>query len=390
MDVLKLKEEFNKIYGEGEVRVFHSPGRVNLIGEHIDYNGGYVFPCALEFGTFGLVRERGDRKVNLASTNFDLKVSVDLDNIVYKEEDDWANYPKGVMKVMSDIGYRLSGMDILISGNIPNGAGLSSSASLELLIAVIIDTLFNGGTADRVELVKLSQKAENTFVGVNCGIMDQFAVGMGKKNKAILLDCATLKYNYASVELGDYTLVIMNTNKRRALNESKYNERRAECDEALSILQKETDIKALCDLTAEEFDKLEHLLTKENVKNRAKHAVYENERTKKAYEALNSGCIEEFGKLLKASHDSLRDLYEVTGRELDTIVAESLKIEGCIGARMTGAGFGGCAIALVKKDKVDSFMEQVKKNYKELIGYEPSFYLSGIGEGTEEIILSCK
>lgn len=385
MNIQELKVKFAELYGDGEARVFHSPGRVNLIGEHIDYNGGFVFPCALEFGTYGLVRERNDGKVNFASTNFDLRVSVDINNIVYKEEDDWANYPKGVMKVMADAGFKLGGMDILISGNIPNGAGLSSSASLEVLTAVIVDTLFNGGNADRVELVKISQKAENTFVGVNCGIMDQFAVGMGKKNKAILLDCATIKYDYASVELGDYTLVIMNTNKRRALNESKYNERRAECDEALAVLQQEVDIKALCDLTGEQFDKLGHLLTKENVRNRAKHAVYENERTKKAYEALNAGKINEFGELLTASHNSLRDLYEVTGKELDTIVAESLKVSGCIGARMTGAGFGGCAIALVKKGSVDSFMEQVKKNYSELIGYEPSFYLSGIGQGTEEV-----
>lgn len=385
MEILELKNKFKELYGEGEIRVFHSPGRVNLIGEHIDYNGGYVFPCALEFGTYGLVRERRDKRVNLASTNFDLKVSVDLDHIAYNDEDDWGNYPKGVMKVMQEAGFKLNGMDILISGNIPNGAGLSSSASLEVLTAVIIDTLFNGGNADRVELVKLSQKAENTFVGVNCGIMDQFAVGMGKKNKAVLLDCSTLKYDYANVELGDYTLVIMNTNKRRALNESKYNERRAECDEALEKLQQKAGIKALCDLSTKEFDKLEHLLTKQNVRNRAKHAVYENERTKKAYEALNAGRINEFGELLTASHNSLRDLYEVTGKELDTIVKESLSAPGCIGARMTGAGFGGCAIALVKKDSVDSFMEQVKKNYTEVIGYEPSFYLSGIGQGTEEL-----
>lgn len=386
MNITELKSKFSELYGEGEVRVFHSPGRVNLIGEHIDYNGGYVFPCALEFGTYGLVRKRNDKKVNLASTNFDLKVSINLDNIVYKREDDWANYPKGVMKVMLDAGFKLGGMDILISGNIPNGAGLSSSASLEVLIAVMVDTLYNDGDADRVELVKLCQKAENTFVGVNCGIMDQFAVGMGKKNKAILLDCSTLKYDYARVELGDYTLVIMNTNKRRALNESKYNERRTECDEALSLLQKEKDIKALCDLTAAEFDKLEHLLTKENVRNRAKHAVYENERTKKAYEALNKGNIKEFGELLTASHNSLRDFYEVTGKELDTIVEESLKVKGCIGARMTGAGFGGCAIALVEKNAVESFIEQVKENYTAVIGYEPSFYLSGIGQGTEEVV----
>jgi galactokinase len=385
MNTTELKQQFISLYGEGEIRVFHSPGRVNLIGEHIDYNGGYVFPCALEFGTYGLVRERNDNKVNLASTNFDLKVSVDIDNIVYSEQDDWANYPKGVMKVMLDRGFKISGMDVLISGNIPNGAGLSSSASLEVLTAVIIDTLFNGGTADRVELVKISQKAENTFVGVNCGIMDQFAVGMGRKNEAMLLDCGSLKYSYAKVELGDNTLVIMNTNKRRSLNESKYNERRAECDEALEILRKEKPINALCDLTAEEFDKLENLIEKDNVRARARHAVYENERTKKAYECLNSGQLKEFGQLLVESHNSLRDLYEVTGKELDTIVEESLKAPGCIGARMTGAGFGGCAIALIKKDEVDNFMNQVKENYAKLIGYEPSFYLSGIGQGTEEI-----
>jgi galactokinase len=385
MNITELKQQFIKIYGEGEIRVFHSPGRVNLIGEHIDYNGGYVFPCALEFGTYGLVRERNDNKVNLASTNFDLKVSVDIDNIVYREQDDWANYPKGVMKVMLDRGFKIGGMDILISGNIPNGAGLSSSASLEVLTAVIINTLFNGGTADRVELVKISQKAENTFVGVNCGIMDQFAVGMGRKNEAMLLDCGSLKYSYAKVELGDNTLVIMNTNKRRSLNESKYNERRAECDEALEILRKEKPMNALCDLSAEEFDKLENLIEKDNVRARAKHAVYENERTKKAYDCLNSGLLKEFGQLLVESHNSLRDLYEVTGKELDTIVEESLKAPGCIGARMTGAGFGGCAIALVKKDQVDNFMNQVKENYTKLIGYEPSFYLSGIGQGTEEI-----
>jgi galactokinase len=385
MNIEQLKEHFIKIYGPGEIRVFHSPGRVNLIGEHIDYNGGYVFPCALEFGTYGLVRERNDNRVNLATTNFELQVSVDIDNIVYKNEDDWANYPKGVMKVMLDRGFKLGGMDILISGNIPNGAGLSSSASLEVLTAVIVDTLFNGSTADRVELVKISQKAENSFVGVNCGIMDQFAVGMGRKNQAILLDCGSLKYSYANVDLGDNTLVIMNTNRRRALNESKYNERRAECDEALDILRKEKPINALCELTIEEFDKLESLIENSNVRARARHAVYENERTKKAYDCLNAGELKEFGQLLVESHNSLRDLYEVTGKELDTIVEESLKAPGCIGARMTGAGFGGCAIALVKKVEVDNFMNQVRENYTKLIGYEPSFYLSGVGNGTEEV-----
>ena len=385
MDIKVLKEEFIKMHGQGEVRSFHSPGRVNLIGEHIDYNGGYVFPCALEFGTFACVREREDNKVTLASTNFELKVQVDLDNIAFKEEDDWANYPKGVMKFMQEAGHKIGGMDILISGNIPNGAGLSSSASLELLTAVIVNDIFNEGKIDRVELVKIGQKAENIFVGVNCGIMDQFAIGMGKAKKAILLDCNTLEYKYADVDLGNYSLVIMNTNKRRALNESKYNERRSECEEAIAIIRKSRDIEALCDLTSEEFKVVEGTIPKVNVKNRARHAVYENERVKRAFDCLNSGDLEQFGQLLVESHNSLRDLYEVTGVELDTIVEEAIKADGCIGARMTGAGFGGCAIAVVDKNKVDGFISSVKKGYFEKIGYEPDFYLSGIGEGTQEI-----
>jgi galactokinase len=385
MNINELKDEFIKIYGEGEVRSFHSPGRVNLIGEHIDYNGGYVFPCALEFGTYACVRKRNDRKVKLASTNFELKVEVDLDSLVYKEEDDWANYPKGVMKIMMEKGYAVEGMDILITGNIPNGSGLSSSASLELLIGVIVNNLFNNKAIDQVDLVKIGQRAENVFVGVNCGIMDQFAVGMGKKDKAILLDCNTLDYSYADVVLGDYSLVIMNTNKRRALNESKYNERRAECDEALEIIKTVKNIGALCELTVDEYKEIEKLLTKENVRNRVEHAVCENQRVKDAFKALNEGKLKEFGALLVESHNSLRDLYEVTGKELDTIVEESLKAEGCIGSRMTGAGFGGCAIAVVKKGNIDAFIETVKENYSSKIGYEPSFYMSGIGEGTKEI-----
>lgn len=305
---------------------------------------------------------------------------------IYKQEDDWANYPKGVIKIMIDMGYKVKGMDILISGNIPNGAGLSSSASLELLIGVILNNLFNEGKIDRVELVKIAQKAENEFVGVNCGIMDQFAVGMGKRDKAILLDCNSLNYKYADVKLLDYAIVIMNTNKRRSLNESKYNERRAECEEALKIIQKEKKIDNLCKLTPAEFDKIEYLFTDDNIKNRAKHAVYENDRVISAFDSLNKGELEEFGRLLIESHDSLKKLYEVTGKELDSLVEEALKADECIGARMTGAGFGGCAIALVKKDKIDAFTEQVKKAYTERIGYEPSFYSSGIGEGTHQIM----
>ncbi len=386
MDGKKVLEAFKTLYGDqGDIRLFHSPGRINLIGEHIDYNGGYVFPCALEFGTFGAVRAREDKVLNLASTDFDLKVSISLDDLEYKKEDDWANYPKGVIKIMHDQGYSIGGMDILVSGNIPNGAGLSSSASLELLTAVMVEELFNNGSLNRVDLIKLAQKAENEYVGVNCGIMDQFAIGMGKKDRAILLDCDTLNYEYVAADLKDYSLVIMNTNKRRALNESKYNERRAECDEALEILKNSKAITTLCQLTPEEFEEVKDKLTKDNISRRAEHAVYENHRVKKAIEALNSGDIEGFGELLTASHNSLRDLYEVTGEALDTIVSEALKTPGCIGARMTGAGFGGCAIALVNKKEIDSFMDSVKKGYLNRTGLEADFYFSGIGEGTGEI-----
>ncbi|WP_426349934.1 galactokinase [Alloiococcus sp. CFN-8] len=388
MEGKKVLESFKTLYGaEGDIRLFHSPGRINLIGEHIDYNGGYVFPCALEFGTFGVVRAREDKVVNLASTDFDLRVTTTLDDLQYRKEDDWANYPKGVIKIMHDQGYSVGGMDILVSGNIPNGAGLSSSASLELLTAVMVEKLFNNGSLPRVDLVKLCQKAENEYVGVNCGIMDQFAIGMGKKDRAILLDCDTLNYDYVSADLKGYTLVIMNTNKRRALNESKYNERRTECDEALEALKKYKDITSLCQLTPEEFEEAKDKLTKDNISKRAEHAVYENHRVKKAIEALNSGDIHSFGELLTASHNSLRDLYEVTGEALDSIVSEALKAPGCIGARMTGAGFGGCAIALVDKKEIDSFMDSVKKGYLNRTGLKADFYFSGIGEGTEEISL---
>lgn len=385
MELLELEKIFLSTYGEKNEFSFFSPGRINLIGEHIDYNGGLVFPCALDFGTYALIHLRDDDKLNFASTNFDLKITSNLNNLTYKKEDDWANYPKGVIKIMLEKGYKVKGMDILISGNIPNRAGLSSSASLEVLIGVAINNLFNDGKIHRVELVKIAQKSENEFVGVNCGIMDQFAVGMGKKDKAILLDCNSLNYKYADMKLLDYSIVIMNTNKRRALNESKYNERRAECEEALSIIQKEKNVENLCKLTPEEFDALEHIFTKDNIKNRAKHAVYENDRVISAFDCLNKGELKDFGKLLTASHNSLKNLYEVTGKELDTIVEEALNTDGCIGARMTGAGFGGCAIALVKTDKIESFTSTVKKAYTNRIGYEPSFYSSGIGDGTHQV-----
>lgn len=385
MILRNLKREFAALYGEGDERCFFSPGRVNLIGEHIDYNGGFVFPCAIEYGTYAAVRKRNDNTINFASANFDLKVKVDTDSIFYDKKDDWANYPKGVIKIMTDMGYKASGMDVLISGNIPNGAGLSSSASLEVLTGVIVNNLFNKGEIPQIDLVKIGQKAENNFAGVNCGIMDQFAVGMGKKNLGIMLDCNTLKYEYANIDLKDYTLVIMNTNKRRALNESRYNERRAECDEALAIINKYYRTDTLCSLTPGEFEDIKLNIKKINLRNRAQHAVYENERVKKAFTALNNGELLEFGRLLTESHNSLRDLYEVTGKELDSLVSEALKSEGCIGARMTGAGFGGCAIALVLKARAEEFKKTVSEKYEKIIGCKPDFYITGIGNGASEL-----
>ncbi|MCT4687495.1 galactokinase [Vallitalea sp.] len=378
--------KFVELYGgeESDVNKFFAPGRVNLIGEHIDYNGGYVFPCALDFGTYAAARKRDDGKVRFATLNFALRVEIDVEDIRYKEEDDWTNYPKGVIKEFIDKGHEVGGFDILYYGNIPNGSGLSSSASLEVLTAVVVNELFDC-KEDMVEMVKMSQRAENQFVGVNCGIMDQFASGMGKPNHAILLDCETLDYKYAPLKLDGYKIVIGNTKKRRGLADSKYNERRSECQYALECIQKELDIKNLCEMDVETFDKYKYLIEKDITRDRAKHAVEENVRVKKAIEALNEGDIITFGKLMNASHESLRDLYEVTGVELDTMVEEARKIEGTIGSRMTGAGFGGCTVSIVKEDSVDEFIRVVGKNYEDRIGLVPEFYVANVGDGAGRI-----
>lgn len=379
---------FKKFFGYSEkVRTFFSPGRVNLIGEHTDYNGGNVFPCALSFGTYGAVALREDKLVRMYSENFTEigVIEFNLDAIKYEKEHDWVNYPKGVLDVLMKNGYNIErGFDAYIYGNIPNGAGLSSSASLELLIGVMMDELFKLNI-DRVQLVKYAQEAENKFVGVNCGIMDQFAIGMGKKAHAILLDCNNLNYSYVPLELKDLILVIGNTNKRRGLADSKYNERRSQCETALTELQKILKIKSLGELSIEEFESNKHLINDEINRKRAKHAVYENQRTLKAKEALNHGDLVTFGKLMNESHISLRDDYEVTGIELDTLVELAWSHEGTLGSRMTGAGFGGCTISLVKKDKVEDFISKVGQGYKEKIGYEASFYIANVGDGTREI-----
>lgn len=379
---------FNEIYGENEnLRVFFSPGRVNLIGEHTDYNGGNVFPCALSFGTYGAIALRDDKTVRMYSDNFkDLGIiTFNIDELVNDEKHDWANYPKGVIDIMRKHGYNVeSGFDMVVFRNIPNGAGLSSSASIELLMAVIANDLFNFNL-DRVELVKYCQEAENKFIGVNCGIMDQFAIGMGKENSAILLDCNTLNYSYSPVDLKEEVIIIANTNKRRGLADSKYNERRSECEKALEELQTKLNIKSLGELTEEEFENNKDLIKDEIRVKRARHAVYENQRTLKAVKALENNDIQTFGKLMNESHTSLRDDYEVTGKELDTLVELAWKHEGTIGARMTGAGFGGCTVSIVKRSLGEDFINTVSKGYKEIIGYDADFYVANIGNGTREI-----
>lgn len=308
-----------------------------------------------------------------------------LDSIKFEKEHDWVNYPKGVLDVILKNGYNIErGFDIYIYGNIPNGAGLSSSASLEVLIGVMMDTLFDLNI-DRIQLVKFAQEAENKFIGVNCGIMDQFAIGMGKRDHAILLDCNTLNYSYSPLELKDLVLVIGNTNKRRGLADSKYNERRSQCETALSELKKTLNINSLGELSIEEFENNKHLITDDINRKRAKHAVYENQRTLKAKEALSNGDLFSFGKLMNESHISLKEDYEVTGIELDTLVELAWNHEGTIGSRMTGAGFGGCTVSLVKRDKVGDFIKKVGQGYEEKIGYEASFYIANVGDGTREI-----
>ena len=383
----KLYDKFKELFGYEAESKFFSPGRVNLIGEHTDYNGGHVFPCAIHKGTYALVKKRDDKKFRMYSENFENLGIIEflLDNLVNEKKHKWVNYPKGVVKMFIEAGYKIdSGFDVLFYGNIPNGSGLSSSASIEIVTSIILKDLYNLDI-DMVEMVKLSQKAENQFIGVNSGIMDQFAVGMGKKDNAILLDCNTLKYSYAPVILKDEVLVIGNTNKKRGLADSKYNERRAECEEALKDLQKELDIQSLGELSIEEFNKSEKLIKNEINRKRAKHAVYENQRTIKAQKELMEGNLKEFGRLMNESHVSLRDDYEVTGIELDTMVEIAWNQEGVIGSRMTGAGFGGCTISIVKKDAVDKFIENVGKEYKEKVGLDADFYVVNISDGAKKL-----
>ena len=384
----ELKEivlkKFQEVFGDTEgVKVFFAPGRVNLIGEHTDYNAGHVFPCALTIGTYGVARVRNDRKLRFYSMNFE-KLGViesSIDGLKPEKEADWTNYPKGVMWAFLEKGFAIpNGMDILLNGNIPNGSGLSSSASVEVLTGYILREFF-GFEVSNQDLALIGQYSENKFNGVNCGIMDQFAIAMGKKDHAIFLDTADLSYTYAPVKLQGAKLVIACSNKKRGLGDSKYNERRNECETALAELQKVIDIAGLGDLTEEQFEANKSAIKDPVRVKRARHAVYENQRTIQAVAALQADDIVRFGQLMNASHVSLRDDYEVTGVELDTLVEEAWKIEGVIGSRMTGAGFGGCTVSLVKDEAIDSFIEKVGEAYLAKIGYRADFYVVEIGDG---------
>lgn len=383
----EMQEVFREKFGAAQTHAYFSPGRVNLIGEHTDYNGGHVFPCAISLGTYALVAPRTDGISRLYSMNLPEQgvVQFPMHGAVKSDAYGWANYPVGVVRVMEDAGHRAAhGFDIVLYGTLPNGAGLSSSASIEVLMAVILNDELNLGI-DMVELVKFSQKAENEFVGMNCGIMDQFAVGMGKKDCAILLDCNTLSYRYSKLALDGCSIVITNTNKTHSLVTSAYNERRAQCESALKALQKVKPIKALGELMNAEFDAIASAIPDPVERRRARHAVYENNRTLEAVKALEANDVKRFGELMNASHVSLRDDYEVTGPELDTLAELAWQQDGVLGSRMTGGGFAGCTVSIVRDAAIPAFEKNVGDAYTAKIGYAPSFYVANIADGARRL-----
>ncbi|MEA1886883.1 MAG: galactokinase [Bacteroidota bacterium] len=386
MNISQLKEEFFKKYDNrtNDPVIFFSPGRVNLIGEHTDYNNGFVLPCALNYGTYLLVRKRNDDQLILNTLNFDFSDSLNINNIEKYQSGEWLNYPLGVIVEFIQRHIQLGGMEMLFYGDIPNGAGLSSSASIEMVTAYALNKLFNAGLPD-IELIKLSQHAENTFVGMNCGIMDQFAVGMAEKDKAIFLNCDTLNYEPVPIELDEYQLIITNTNKRRGLTDSKYNERRSECEKAVQYLNRELSIKHLSHLSVNDLHLLDELIPEQTVRKRARHVITENNRVLQAVNVLSKGDITHFGKLMNESHDSLREDYEVTGKELDALAYEARKIEGTIGSRMTGAGFGGCTVSIIEKKHSDSFIEKLDRAYTSATGLKAEFYKPSIEGSVRQI-----
>lgn len=386
MNTEQLKKAFIELYGEGEIAGYFSPGRVNLIGEHTDYNGGFVFPCALTFGTYCFIRKTDKQVFRFASTNLDTKEEISMDKLTQPlSKGNWVNYPLGTIAQFVKRGLMPnSGADILIYGNVPGGAGLSSSAALEVVTAVAVNDQYSFGL-EQVELVKMSQKAEHEFAGVNCGIMDQFASGMGAKDRAIFLNCDTLEYELVPVVLDGVKIVIGNTNSPHSLDSGKYNERVAQCQAAVEAIKPHKNISNLAEISWEEFEPIQNKIEDEVVKRRARHVVTEIKRTTDAVEALKAGELDKFGQLMNGSHDSLRDDYEVTGNELDTMVEEARKIVGTIGSRMTGGGFGGSTVSLVKDEAVDNFIQEVGKNYEARTGLKPEFYVAEIGQGGHRI-----
>jgi galactokinase len=384
MDATAMIKEFSARYGSKPEHIFFCPGRVNLIGEHIDYNGGNVMPCAISMGTYLAISKNTQKLLRFQCLNFPETADLHLQESYTKSGKEWFNYPLGIINEFLNKEIALSGLDILFYGDLPIGAGLSSSASVEVLTAFAISKMF-GCKISNKDIAILGKKVENEFIGVNCGIMDQFAVAMGQKDKAILLNCDTLDYEYLPFEIGDYVLSIINSNKQRTLADSKYNERFSECRKALRLLEKELPVNHLCEISFQLFEKHRHLIKNEVLEKRAMHVITENMRVEGAKEALKSGDLKTFGKLMYASHQSLKEWYEVSGKELDTIVDFCKSYKNCIGARMTGAGFGGCAIALVKKESFDDFAEEIKNYYKRSIGYEPEVFKSEIGDGVKEL-----
>ena len=380
---------FKELFGdEGDIRVYFAPGRVNLIGEHTDYNGGHVFPCALTIGTYGVARKRADKKLRFYSMNFEQLgvLESSIEGLKPEKEADWTNYPKGVIWAFGEKGMQVdTGLDLLLFGNIPNGSGLSSSASLEVLTGVILSDLFDIKDLSMTDLALIGQYSENNFNGCNCGIMDQFAVAMGKKDHAIFLDTATLDYEYAPCVLDGAKIVITNSKVKHSLVDSAYNDRRNECAAALKALQTKLDIQSLGDLSIEEFEANKELISDEIQRKRAKHAVYENQRTITAVQALKDGKIEEFGKLMNQSHISLRDDYAVSCDEIDILVDLAWAIPGVLGSRITGGGFGGCTVSIVKDEAVDTFIETIGKAYAEKVGHEAEFYTVDIGDGASRL-----
>jgi galactokinase len=382
----KLVDLFISHYGAGNEmpESYFAPGRVNLIGEHTDYNGGYVFPCALSFGTTVLIRSNHQKVVRLRTTNFDYSAEIPLQKLDQKHGSEWVNYPLGVIDQFRKRGIAMQGFDMLFSGDIPNGAGLSSSASIEVATAIALDSLLEANI-NRIEIVKIARAAENEFVGMNCGIMDQFAIAMGKAGCALALNCRSLEYQHVPLQLQGMSIVIANTNKRRELADSKYNERVRECSQALEYLRKVKPVSDLSSVNLSDYTENSYIIPDPVIRKRALHVISENDRVLKAIDALINQHPGRFGQLMNQSHISLKENYEVTGFELDTIVEEAWKVNGVLGARMTGAGFGGCSVNLVRTEVTEEFIARVGENYQKITGLQPSFYIASVGNGAGRI-----